>query len=72
MIQEEILPFAEVVKPKRRLRIVRRDPSDNRFLECALAGKASVIAAVHFVAAAALVAWRWRQYQPPVPPAPQR
>ena len=43
LIQEEILPFAEVVKPKRRLRVVRRDPSDNKFLECAIAGKASVI-----------------------------
>ena len=35
------------------------------------AGKASVIAAVHFAAAAALVAWRWRKYQHPVPPAAQ-
>jgi len=43
LIQEEILPYAEVVKPKRRLRIVRRDPSDNKFLECAVAGKARVI-----------------------------
>jgi putative PIN family toxin of toxin-antitoxin system len=43
LIQEEILPFAEVVKPKRRLRVVRRDPSDNKFLECAVAGKADVI-----------------------------
>jgi putative PIN family toxin of toxin-antitoxin system len=43
LIQEEILPFAEVVRPKRRLRVVRRDPSDNKFLECAVAGKANVI-----------------------------
>jgi putative PIN family toxin of toxin-antitoxin system len=43
LIQEEILPFAEVIKPKRRLRVVRRDPSDTQFLECAVAGKASVI-----------------------------
>jgi len=43
LIQEEILPYAEVVKPKRRLRVVRRDPSDNKFLECAFAGKARVI-----------------------------
>jgi putative PIN family toxin of toxin-antitoxin system len=43
LIQEEILPFAEVVRPKRRLRVLRRDPSDNKFLECAVAGKASVI-----------------------------
>ncbi len=43
LIREEILPYAEVVKPKRRLRIVQRDPSDNKFLECAVAGKASLI-----------------------------
>ena len=43
LIQEEILPYAEVVKPKRRLRVVQRDPSDDKFLECAVAGKASVI-----------------------------
>ena len=43
LIQEEILPYAQVVKPKRRLRVVRRDPSDNKFIECAVAGKARVI-----------------------------
>ena len=43
LIQEEILPHAEVVKPKRRLRVVQRNPSDNKFLECAVAGKARVI-----------------------------
>ena len=43
LIQEEILPYAEVVKPKRRLRVVQRDPSDNKFVECAVAGKARVI-----------------------------
>jgi putative PIN family toxin of toxin-antitoxin system len=43
LIQEEILPYAEVVKPKRRLHVVRRDPSDNKFIECAVAGKARVI-----------------------------
>ena len=43
LIQEEILPYAEVVKPKRRLRVIERDPADNKFLECAVAGKARVI-----------------------------
>ena len=43
LIQEEILPYAEVVKPKRRLRVIERDPADNKFLECAVAGKAGVI-----------------------------
>ena len=43
LIQDQVLPYAEVVKPKRRLRVVQRDPSDNKFLECAVAGKARVI-----------------------------
>jgi len=43
LIEEELLPFVTVVKPKRRLSVVKRDPSDNKFLECALAGKAQVI-----------------------------
>jgi uncharacterized protein len=43
LIEEELLPYVEVVKPRRRLRIVERDPSDNKFLECAVAGKARAI-----------------------------
>jgi uncharacterized protein len=43
LVQEEILPSAEVVKPKRRLHVIQRDPADNKFLECAVAGKAGVI-----------------------------
>jgi putative PIN family toxin of toxin-antitoxin system len=43
VIQEEILPYAEVVKPRRHLRVVQRDPADNKFLECAVAGKGRVI-----------------------------
>lgn len=40
---EELLPSAEVAAPKRRLRIIRRDPADNRFLECALAANAQYL-----------------------------
>lgn len=40
---EELLPSAEVAAPKRRLRIIRRDPTDNRFLECALAANAQYL-----------------------------
>lgn len=40
---EELLPYAEVAAPKRRLRIIRRDPADNRFLECALAANAQYL-----------------------------
>ena len=43
LIEEELLPYVEVVNPRRRLRVVERDPSDNKFLECAVAGKARVI-----------------------------
>jgi putative PIN family toxin of toxin-antitoxin system len=43
LIQEELLPYVEVVNPRRRLRVVERDPSDNKFLECAVSGKAQVI-----------------------------
>ena len=43
LIQQEILPYAEVVKPKRRLGVVHRDPSDDKFIECAVAGKAHAI-----------------------------
>jgi putative PIN family toxin of toxin-antitoxin system len=43
LIQEELLPYVEVVKRKRRLRVVERDPSDDKFIECAVTGKARVI-----------------------------
>ena len=43
LIQEELLPYAEVIKPRRRLRIVERDPSDDKFVECAVTGKARVV-----------------------------
>lgn len=43
LIEEELLPYVEVVNPRRRLRVVERDPSDNKFLECAITGKARVI-----------------------------
>ena len=43
LIEEDLLPYVEVVNPRRRLRIVERDPSDDKFLECALAGKARVV-----------------------------
>jgi putative PIN family toxin of toxin-antitoxin system len=43
LIEEEVLPYVEVVSPKRRLGVVKRDPSDDKFLECAMGGKAEVI-----------------------------
>jgi len=43
LTEEELLPYVEVVSPRRRLRVVERDPSDNKFLDCAITGKARVI-----------------------------
>lgn len=43
LIQEELLPYTEVIKPRRRLRVVERDPSDDKFIDCAVEGKARVI-----------------------------
>lgn len=43
LVEEELLPYFEVVSPKKRMRVVRRDPSDDKFLECAVAGRADVI-----------------------------
>jgi putative PIN family toxin of toxin-antitoxin system len=43
LVEEELLPYVEVVNPRRRLHVVERDPSDDKFFECAVAGKARVI-----------------------------
>ena len=43
LIEEELLPYVQVIKPETRVRVVKRDPSDNKFLECAVAGKANVL-----------------------------
>ena len=40
---EELLPYVEPVSPVKRLSVIRRDPTDNRFLECAVAGKAQYL-----------------------------
>jgi len=42
-IQEELLPFIETVRMRKRLAVVRRDPEDNKFLECAVAGRAKYL-----------------------------
>lgn len=43
LIEEELLPFVRVIKPGIRVHVVKRDPADNKFLECAIAGKADVV-----------------------------
>lgn len=43
LLQEEVLPFVDVVVPRIRLKVIKRDPSDDQFVECAVAGRAKVI-----------------------------
>lgn len=40
LIEKELLPFVKTVRVKKHLAAVRRDPEDNKFLECAVAGRA--------------------------------
>ena len=40
LIEEEVLPFVETIRVRRRLAVVQRDPEDDKFLECAVAGRA--------------------------------
>jgi putative PIN family toxin of toxin-antitoxin system len=40
---DEVLPFIESVRLRERLSVVRRDPADDKFLECAVAGRAAYI-----------------------------
>jgi len=40
LIEEELLPFVETVRVRRRLAVVRRDPHDDKFIECAFSGRA--------------------------------
>jgi len=43
LVEEELLPFVETVRVRRCLAVVRRDPDDDTFLECALAGRAGYL-----------------------------
>ena len=43
LIHEEVLPFVETVRVRKHLAVVRRDPEDNKFLECAVAGRAKYV-----------------------------
>lgn len=43
LIEEELLPFVQVIRPRTRVHVVKGDPSDNKFLECAVAGKADAL-----------------------------
>jgi len=43
LIEVEVMPFTEPVKIRTRLHIIDQDPSDNKFLELAVDGKADTI-----------------------------
>ncbi len=43
LLEEELLPFARTVQVKRRLKVVKNDPEDDKFVECAVAGRAAAI-----------------------------
>lgn len=43
IIKEEILPFTEPVKVTVTIDIIKDDPDDNKFLECAVSGKTDFI-----------------------------
>ncbi|MEK6666418.1 MAG: putative toxin-antitoxin system toxin component, PIN family [candidate division NC10 bacterium] len=43
LVEEELLPFADTIRVRRRLAVVRRDPEDDKFLECAGAGRAEYL-----------------------------
>lgn len=39
LIEEQVLPFVETVRVRRYLHVIRRDPDDNKLLECAVTGR---------------------------------
>ena len=43
LIEGEVLPFAEIIPAPKRLRVFKDDPSDDKFLECAVSGMAQVL-----------------------------
>jgi putative PIN family toxin of toxin-antitoxin system len=43
LIEGELLPFVEIIHPTVRIRVLKQDPSDNKFLECAVGGRASIL-----------------------------
>ena len=43
LVEEELLPFVETIRVRRRLAAVRRDPEDDKFLECAVASRAKYL-----------------------------
>lgn len=44
-IEKELLPFAQIIKPGIRVHVAKRNLANNKFLECAVAGKAGILIA---------------------------
>jgi len=42
-IMEKVLSFLKIIKPAKKVDIVKDDPEDNKIIECALASKSSYI-----------------------------
>jgi putative PIN family toxin of toxin-antitoxin system len=43
LLEKSLLPYVQVIKPGLRVHVVKKDPSENKFLECAVAGKADAL-----------------------------
>ena len=43
IIHQEILPFFKVVNSKPGSSIIKKDPDDDKFIQCAIAGQAKII-----------------------------
>jgi len=43
LIEEDLLPFVDTVQVRKSLKVVTRDPEDDKFLECAVAGRAAYL-----------------------------
>ena len=43
LLEGELLPFVKTIRVRKRLAVVKRDPEDNKFIECAVAGRAQYL-----------------------------
>lgn len=43
LIEGDLLPFVDTVQVRKSLKVVTRDPEDDKFLECAVAGRAAYL-----------------------------
>jgi len=43
LIEEELLAFVQIIKPGMRVHVIKQIPSDNKFLECGVAGRAGSV-----------------------------